>query len=894
MAQILPEQIQEMGIFTTDKNFTVLSWNSILEIMTGLKEDQVKGKNLFELFTEIKERNLDKKFINVIETGQVEFLSSVFHKYLIKIPSSLNQNGLMMQSISIAPLFDGYKIIGTIVTIRDVTKEKTDKEENKRNEIDEKTKSELIEKLNSRDWRERKDAVESLQKTTSDIIEEILIKIKNNHKNLNILNSALQVLLGHTERVIEALHSLIKSNDKDLRIYAAQTLGEVKDPEAIPILINALNDSDKNVVYHAIESLGKLKAYEAIDKLIEIALKNDFFTSFAAIDALRNMGEKILLLYIDRLIDNDIFYPILIESLRDMGDDTSIPVLLKLMARKPENVFDVCEAIVKVKERYQQNYNQGDYIIQVLNDYLNETTKNILLNSLNKQDDSKFKFLVQVVASINDEKILRSVLKYLSNKDLRKIIIQSFIRSEIRKPKLFLDQLRTADYELKVEILKALGNFTDEEVIKTLRNYLYEEDEDLIVSALNSLARIGSREPYKDILNLLKHQSNVVRRASIAALNSIGHPQMKTDIERLLYSENILELDSAIRIAGYFGYPNCLTRMIELCSHTDENIRATTLENIGFFDADEIYPVLENAIKNETTKCKTAAVKSLGFLERTRAFNLIVEALKNQDNWIKINAIRSLEQIRIYEGAKVIMDLLEDETSVPVIITALKALGKLGGATVVSVITRYINHENEDISLAAIEALGKVNHPNAIQILIEILHSYDRNKKSKCLQSLAELKIDSTLDFIKWVALTETDENLREEAINAISIFKNENAVKTLIELTSDRNLRNSVIRALSKQDLKFLYLFEKELSGENIHIKLALIEALTLMRHEKATDLIIYALNDGSPIVRIYAINALKSLGSRSAIPKINYIAKNDNDIQVRITAENFLKHLS
>ncbi|MGB9664105.1 MAG: hypothetical protein ACPL25_04180 [Ignavibacteria bacterium] len=33
------------------------------------------------------------------------------------------------------------------------------------------------------------------------------------------------------------------------------------------------------------------------------------------------------------------------------------------------------------------------------------------------------------------------------------------------------------------------------------------------------------------------------------------------------------------------------------------------------------------------------------------------------------------------------------------------------------------------MSLAAIEALGRVNHPNAIQILIELLHSYERNKK---------------------------------------------------------------------------------------------------------------------------------------------------------------------
>jgi len=70
----------------------------------------------------------------------------------------------------------------------------------------------------------------------------------------------------------------------DLRVYAAQALGDQADTRAVPFLIGALSDIDANVRYHAIEALGKLRAPGALDELMTILESGEFFLAFPALD----------------------------------------------------------------------------------------------------------------------------------------------------------------------------------------------------------------------------------------------------------------------------------------------------------------------------------------------------------------------------------------------------------------------------------------------------------------------------------------------------------------------------------------------------------------------------------------------------------------------------------
>ena len=110
------------GIFITDAELTIRGWNHWLEARSGRSASEMIGRNLFDAYPDLIERGLDKYYKDAI-AGQVMVLSHRLHRYLIEMPSQVDDQSFtqMQQSARIAPLVEGDRIIGTITIIDDVT-----------------------------------------------------------------------------------------------------------------------------------------------------------------------------------------------------------------------------------------------------------------------------------------------------------------------------------------------------------------------------------------------------------------------------------------------------------------------------------------------------------------------------------------------------------------------------------------------------------------------------------------------------------------------------------------------------------------------------------------------------------------------------------------------------
>ena len=116
------DELAGQGIFITDTQLTIMSWNSWLEIQTEQPAEKMVGRNLFDAYPELVTRNVDDFYQQALQ-GQVIFLSQLFHKYLLPIHPVLGETNLpyMQQRARIAPLMDKGKVIGTVTIIEDVT-----------------------------------------------------------------------------------------------------------------------------------------------------------------------------------------------------------------------------------------------------------------------------------------------------------------------------------------------------------------------------------------------------------------------------------------------------------------------------------------------------------------------------------------------------------------------------------------------------------------------------------------------------------------------------------------------------------------------------------------------------------------------------------------------------
>ena len=124
-----------------------------------------------------------------------------------------------------------------------------------------------------------------------------------NHQAITVPSTAGEVS-PTTQRLIDTVL------DRDSRVSAIQKLGEIKDPAAVPALIEALQDVDSNVSEAAADALGKIKDPRAVPALIAALKDEDWVFQAWVFRALVSIGKPAI--------------PALIEAVKDKDEDSGV------------------------------------------------------------------------------------------------------------------------------------------------------------------------------------------------------------------------------------------------------------------------------------------------------------------------------------------------------------------------------------------------------------------------------------------------------------------------------------------------------------------------------------------------------------------------------------------
>ena len=111
-------------------------------------------------------------------------------------------------------------------------------------------------------------------------------------ENAYLRNATIVFLQQHGKEAKDFIYSLMKSKDKDIRIFAINILGDVKFEDSIDMLREFIkNETDINALMTAIDYMGEIGEISDIPLLEEIKNKfNDAYVSFGidlAIDRIK-------------------------------------------------------------------------------------------------------------------------------------------------------------------------------------------------------------------------------------------------------------------------------------------------------------------------------------------------------------------------------------------------------------------------------------------------------------------------------------------------------------------------------------------------------------------------------------------------------------------------------
>ncbi len=690
-----------IGLFITDEALVLRSWDEWLAHATGISASEARGKPLTELIPDLEARGLLTRFQRVVEEGVVEVLAPAFHRYLIACAPSLPSLYFeqMRQRVTIAPLREEERIVGTLVTIEDVTA-RMDHERTLAAQLssdDEQTRLRAVERLvaeqaledttaltgvmGDESWRVRRVAVTGLvRQGGGDLIETLLHALRDSHRNPSVLNSALQVLTLLDENVVAMLAESIASPDPELRDYVALALGAQQDASAIPPLLEALNDPDINVRYHVIESLGQLHALEAVEPLMAVAEGDDFYLAFPALDALTRIGDSSVAPRIVPLLANEWLRDPAVAALGELGNDSAVAPLVALLNAPGSPVLMIVEALVALYDRYESLYQEGQFIAEMARSAINGQGIQQLLAALDAAQVDALRPLVIVLGWLEGPASQRALARLLNRPTVHAEVIRALSRYGTSVTDLLVEQLEQEEVEARQAAALTLGRIGDKRAVPALIRLLSAEAEVAVVAA-GALAKIGDRSAFEALLALLSHPNGAVRQAVISTLNSLGHPQMAMRMATLLADTNPLVRESAAKIAGYFGYPECTEQLLRCCQDEDERVRRAAIEHLPFLEDKRCVPALLEALAQGSPAVRAAAAHALAYIEEEEGLPALLIALdQDEDPWVRYQAARTFGRWGSVAALPHLGEVSQQPQAMPVRLAAIEALGRIGGA----------------------------------------------------------------------------------------------------------------------------------------------------------------------------------------------------------------------
>jgi HEAT repeat protein len=885
-----------LGVFTTDNRLVVRTWDSWIAVATGIEPSRALNRPVAEVIPEISPTGL-AVMEDVLSRGTVEVMAAALHHYLFPCrpldPSSSLER--MQQHVTIGPLRDDTGTVGIVVTVEDVTA-RVEEERRVADSMSRHVES-VIGLMGDTNVRVRRMAVSTLANDGAAIIETLVRTLREQHRDLSVLSSALDLLSVSDIDIVEPVIRFLEDHDTNLRIQAALILGQRRDRRAIPALIAALQDEDANVRFHVIEALGRLHAAEASEALTEIALERDFFLAFPAIQALTESGSTHTAPRLVPLLADEMLRAPVIEALGQLGDEDVTVPLVQLLNTSDAPTDVITDALAGLYARYESRYGAGEHIADLVRRHVSATGTQKILDALRQVSADRLAGLARVLGWLQGEAVQRALTRLLGQNAVRSHVVEALVRNGAGVVVPLLEQLQAEDLDTRQAAAVALGRIGDRRATAPLVAAL--EERELTMVAAGALARIGDGAAFEALVTRLGDPDAAIRQAVIAALNSIGHSDMPGRIAILLTDADPIVRESALKIAGYFGYPDCLERVLACCRDDNETVRRTAIEQLPFFEDASVFDALIHAIDHDGASVRAAAASALARVEHPFRTAVLLRALDDDDPWVRFVTLRTLGAIGAAEAVAPVLAAVERDPAPHVRLAAIEVLGRISPSEALEVLEPLTASPNPDIARAALAALGNVSRDEALTILEHHSRAPQVSTRLATVDALAKRCEPRVPHILQWMAAVDSAPEVVSAALDALARVGNRDdeqggaAARALIALTAEPSRREAAINVLSSLPPRRIGDIAAGLRHASTDVRCASVEALGRMKRPDASRALESALDDGASLVRLTAVAELKHLGTHTSQRKLMALARTDPDGEVRHAAMRAVAHV-
>jgi HEAT repeat protein len=589
--------------------------------------------------------------------------------------------------------------------------------------------------------------------------------------------------------------ALLKDSDPEVRSLAARTLEELGDLESFPALTNALSlETDETVIPAIAKALAQLKDPQALPLLLS-ALKAQTNDSVQAeiVKCLGKFHEQLALQTLATALahgTNDALRSAAAEALGEVEGPDSSTNLLTALWNDPAATVRMCAATALGSKAAKWGPGKADnpeLVVRLSSALFHEADEEVRLR------------IVSILGTIGGPVAGEALWNAATNKAsirFKDFTVDQLAESIFQQPFTnVLKALRESPFEsVRRSAALALVDSGEPSVIPELIRFVETNPPSLQRNAAEEMSLYGISEALPILLDrlVLSPTNTDIRQDAIASLGLLGDASVCQPLAHILTNDPQMPARAAAATAlGSLRCEAALPILLDLLAREkDESLRQACIGALGNLSARGAIPPLVRCLdKNNAYAIRLAACNALGSIGDPEASAALATLLKTEkESSIRSAAIQSLGEIGGPDAVATLISTLahcrDEEMEARTEIA--NACAEAGDLSVVPVLIKELDNDDQRVVAAAAEALGNLGSTTAVPKLINLATNGSKEVRAQAATALGQIGDSQALPVLLHMLKKERNPEARTKAAEALGIISNRNAVPALQDALAD------------------------------------------------------------------------------------------------------------
>ena len=388
-------------------------------------------------------------------------------------------------------------------------------------------------------------------------------------------------------------------------------------------------------------------------------------------------------------------------------------------------------------------------------------------------DCSKTKlYCIYAYSFFNNPKCIDDLIGMINDPDdsIRAIAIYTLGQLKINKAvPVLLQEIENNVPMIKNEIIVALGKIGDIAAYEKLRELMLEEE--FNIQSIIALGRLGTIDGLKILVKYIKTGTENQKCAAIYASNNFKSKKLNEILLRQLENSSGFVANIIVYILGEKKVESAVKDIIAkyILEHISKDVAFSAILSISKNNID----IAISLLKDNDPPARLIGAKVLGKINNKSAVPDIIEAFENEYIFTLGGMILDSEE----SGSDIFA--MDD---IFVLEEYLNTLTQLGGSDAIICIDKSCSHENNAVSMYAMECIKRVIKKENIKVLMKNIENVTDATKSLILEKLITLKNDNYIENI-FEFLHDTNTDLSFLSAMYLGSHKDKRAMGKLSEI---------------------------------------------------------------------------------------------------------------